>query len=254
LAEPLLEVRNLTRMFYGVHALEGVHLSVPRHRITGLIGPNGAGKSTLFNCVSGVVAPNVGTVHFAGRDITGWRPDRIASAGLVRTFQIACGFPRLTVYENLMLYGRRQPGERVSHSLVRSSASIERERALMQSAHEVAQRLNLVRLLNVPASALSGGQKKLLEIGRVLMSDPQLILLDEPVAGVNPALIDELKAELLRIPGRGITLFIVEHNLKLVFDICDWIFVLDRGRVLTAGTPEEVSKDERVIEAYLGRG
>ncbi len=251
--EPLLEVRNLTRTFYGVHALERVHLSVQPHRITGLIGPNGAGKSTLFNCVSGVVSPNAGTVRFDGRDITGWRPDRVAGVGLVRTFQIARGFPRLTVYENLLLYGRRQPGERVSHALLRSRASIDREQALMESAHDVAQRLNLARLLNAPASALSGGQKKLLEIGRVLMSDPQLVMLDEPVAGVNPSLTREIAQHLRTLADQGLTILLIEHHMDTIAALCDHVIVLAEGRNLAEGSFAEVAANAAVQEAYMGR-
>src|SRR4029079_10657432 len=143
-ASPLLEVRELTRSFYGVHALDGVRLSVEPHRITGLIGPNGAGKTTLFNCISGVVPPSSGNVVFDGFDITGWRTDRIANAGLVRTFQIARGFPRLTVYENLLLYGRAHPGERIRGALLRSAASRHREATLVEKAQVIADRLNLV--------------------------------------------------------------------------------------------------------------
>ena len=253
MAEPLLEVRNLTRTFYGVHALEHVHLSVRPNRITGLIGPNGAGKSTLFNCVSGVVAPNAGTVRFSGHDITGWRPDRIANVGLVRTFQIARGFPRLTVYENLLLYGRRQTGERVSHALIRSRASIEREQALMHAAYEVADRLNLVRLLNAPASALSGGQKKLLEIGRVLMSDPKLMLLDEPVAGVNPSLAREIAQHLRSLAEQGITILLIEHHMDTIAALCDHVVVLAEGKNLAEGTFADVAANGAVQEAYMGR-
>src|SRR5450755_2000568 len=151
----LLEVCKLTRSFYGIHALGGVDLTVEARRITGLIGPNGAGKTTLFNCISGVVAPDSGTVRFGGRDITGWRPDRISSVGLIRTFQIARGFPRLSVYENLLLYGDRQPGERASAALMRSAAALRRESELIDRAFAIASRLNLVRVLNDPASSLS---------------------------------------------------------------------------------------------------
>src|SRR5215831_13408067 len=156
-AVSLLEVRGLTRSFYGVHALRGVDLAVEARTVTGLIGPNGAGKTTLFNCVSGVVPPDSGTVVFDGRDITGWRPDRIANAGLVRTFQIARGLPRLSVYENLLLYGDGQPGERVLPALRRSAASRRREAELLGAAHAVAKRLDLVKVLNEPAANLSGG-------------------------------------------------------------------------------------------------
>ena len=251
--EPLLEVRDLTRTFYGVHALERVYLSVPPHRITGLIGPNGAGKSTLFNCVSGVMPPNAGTVLFGGVDITGWRPDRIANVGLVRTFQIARGFPRLTVYENLLLYGSRQPGERVSEALVRSRASHEREQALMHSAYEIAERLNLVRLLNASASALSGGQKKLLEIGRVLMSDPQLVLLDEPVAGVNPTLTREIAEHLRSLADQGLTILLIEHHMDTIAALCDHVVVLAEGKNLAEGSFAEVAANTAVQEAYMGR-
>ena len=136
----LLDVRDLTRSFYGIHALGGVDLRVEAHRITGLIGPNGAGKTTLFNCISGVVAPDSGTVIFDGRDITGWRPDRISSTGLIRTFQIARGFPRLSVYENLLLYGPNQPGERLTHAILRSPAARHREAELRERANAIAQR------------------------------------------------------------------------------------------------------------------
>jgi branched-chain amino acid transport system ATP-binding protein/neutral amino acid transport system ATP-binding protein len=191
----LLEIRGLKRSFYGVRALDGVDLDVGEGAITGLIGPNGAGKTTLFNVVSGVYPPEAGTVRFAGRDITGWRADRVTQAGLVRTFQIARGFPRLSVLENLLLYGARQPGETLWRSFARAPDVKRREDELTARAFEVARRLNLLRVVNNPASDLSGGQKKLLEIGRALMTDPKLILLDEPIAGVNPSLANEIAGD-----------------------------------------------------------
>jgi branched-chain amino acid transport system ATP-binding protein/neutral amino acid transport system ATP-binding protein len=253
MADPLLDVRELTRSFYGVHALEGVQLRVEARRITGLIGPNGAGKTTLFNCISGVVPPDGGRVLFAGRDITGWRPDRIATAGLVRTFQIARGFPRLSVYENLLLYGDRQPGERVLAALRRSRESRRRESELIDAAHAVAERLNLTRLLNAPAAALSGGQKKLLEIGRVLMAHPQIILLDEPVAGVNPALAREIADHLRRLADEGLTVLLIEHHMDTIAALCDHVVVLAEGRNLAEGTFAELAADPIVQEAYMGR-
>ena len=253
MAEPLLEVRDLTRSFYGVHALAGVHLRVPQKRITGLIGPNGAGKTTLFNCICGVVPPDGGSVRFAGRDITGWRADRIARAGLVRTFQIARGFPRLTVYENLLLYGDRQPGEGVLAALRRSRAAAAREAALVEQAHAIAARLNLVRLLNEPAARLSGGQKKLLEIGRVLMAHPQAILLDEPVAGVNPSLAREIAEHLRRLADEGLTVLLIEHHMDTIAALCDHVVVLAEGRNLAEGTFAELAADPAVQEAYMGR-
>ena len=251
---PLLEVRDLTRSFYGVRALAGVHLSVAARRITGLIGPNGAGKTTLFNCISGVVPPSSGNVLFEGRDITGWRTDRIASAGLVRTFQIARGFPRLTVYENLLLYGRAQPGERVHAALLRTEAARRREAELVARAQAIASRLNLVRVLNTPAQNLSGGQKKLLEIGRVLMADPRIVLLDEPVAGVNPSLAREIADHLRRLADDdGLTVLLIEHHMDTVAALCDHVVVLADGRNLAEGTFADLARDARVQEAYMGR-
>jgi ABC-type branched-subunit amino acid transport system ATPase component len=249
----LLEVRDLTRSFYGIHALGGVDLTVEAHRITGLIGPNGAGKTTLFNCISGVVAPDSGTVLFGGRDITGWRPARISSVGLIRTFQIARGFPRLTVYENLLLYGDRQPGERASAALMRSEAALRRESELTDRAFAIASRLNLVPVLNEPASSLSGGQKKLLEIGRVLMGRPQLILLDEPVAGVNPSLTREIAAHLRSLVDDGLSVLLIEHHMDTIAQLCDHVVVLAEGKNLAEGSFEALSRNDAVQEAYMGR-
>jgi branched-chain amino acid transport system ATP-binding protein/neutral amino acid transport system ATP-binding protein len=249
----LLEVAGMTRSFYGVRALDGVDLRVEAHRITGLIGPNGAGKTTLFNCISGVVPSDSGAVRFDGRDITGWRPDRIAAAGLVRTFQIARGFPRLSVYENLLLYGDRQPGEAVTAAVLRPPAVSRRERELIDRAHGVARRLNLVRVLNDPAASLSGGQKKLLEIGRVLMAGPRLIMLDEPVAGVNPTLAREIAVHLRGLVAEGLTILLIEHHMDTIAQLCDHVVVLAEGRNLAEGSFADLARDARVQEAYMGR-
>ena len=250
---PLLEVQGLSRAFYGVQALCGVDLVVEARRITGLIGPNGAGKTTLFNCISGVIPPDAGSVRFDGRDITSWRPDRIAAAGLARTFQIACGFPRLSVYENLLLYGDRQPGEGVAAALVRAASALCRERVLVERAYRVAESLNLVRVLNDPAATLSGGQKKLLEIGRVLMANPRLILLDEPVAGVNPTLAREIALHLRRLVEGGLTVLLIEHHMDTIAQLCDHVVVLAEGRNLAEGSFATLAHDEAVQEAYMGR-
>ena len=250
---PLLEVRDLTRKFYGVHALEGVDLAVPAQRITGLIGPNGAGKTTLFNCISGVVPPSSGRVVFDGHEITGWRADRIANAGLVRTFQIARGFPRLTVYENLLLYGSDQPGEHAYAALLRTRTSRRREAALVEKAHAIATRFDLARLLNASASSLSGGQKKLLEIGRVLMAEPRIILLDEPVAGVNPTLAREIAGHLRRLADEGLTVLLIEHHMDTIAALCDHVVVLADGKNLAEGTFADLAANAVVQEAYMGR-
>jgi branched-chain amino acid transport system ATP-binding protein/neutral amino acid transport system ATP-binding protein len=185
---PLLEVKGLQRRFGGVTALDGADLTVEQGRITGLIGPNGAGKTTLFNAVTGALKPNDGTVTFDGQDVTRWRPDRLASVGLSRTFQIARGLAQLTVIENLMLYGKDQPGETFCAAVLRPKKAIAREEELRTRAIEVARELNLLHVGDNRAIDLSGGQKKLLELGRALMAEPKLIMLDEPAAGINPTL------------------------------------------------------------------
>jgi ABC-type branched-subunit amino acid transport system ATPase component len=250
---PLLEVRGLTRSYYGVHALRGVDLSVEAGRITGLIGPNGAGKTTLFNCVSGLVPPDAGSVGFAGLTITGWRPDRITGAGLVRTFQIARGFPRLSVLENLLLYGTRQRGERLVQAVLRSPGARRREVELRERARAIAQRLNLARVLDYRAGDLSGGQKKLLEIGCALMAEPKLLLLDEPVAGVNPTLAREIGDHLRGLLADGISVLLIEHHMDTIAALCDPVIVMAEGRHLRQGSFAELASDPVVQEAYMGR-
>jgi ABC-type branched-subunit amino acid transport system ATPase component len=250
---PLLEVNGLTRSYYGVHALRGVDLSVTAGRITGLIGPNGAGKTTLFNCVSGLVRPDAGSIRFDGRSITRWRPDRISGAGLVRTFQIARGFPRLSVLENLMLYGTRQPGEGLVHAALRSPPARRREGELRERARDIAQRLTLTGVLDHRAAELSGGQKKLLEIGRALMAEPKLLLLDEPVAGVNPTLAREIGEHLRGLVADGISVLLIEHHMDTIAALCDPVIVMAEGRHLRQGSFAELAGDPAVQEAYMGR-
>ena len=249
----LLEVRDLTRSYYGVHALRGVDLSVDSGRITGLIGPNGAGKTTLFNCVSGFVPPDAGSVTFDGHVITGWRPDRITSVGLVRTFQIARGFPRLSVMENLLLYGMHQPGERLAGAVLHPPSARRRESALRERATAIARRLNLTRVLGQRAAELSGGQKKLLEIGRALMAEPRLLLLDEPVAGVNPSLAREIGEHLRGLVADGISVLLIEHHMDTIAALCDPVIVMAEGRHLRQGSFAELAADPMVQEAYMGR-
>jgi branched-chain amino acid transport system ATP-binding protein len=249
----LLEVTGLRRAFYGVRALDGVDLTVRRGTITGLIGPNGAGKTTVFNCVSGLVPPDGGRVVFDGEDITGWRADGITRRGLVRTFQIARGFPRLSVLENLVLYGAAQPGEALWRAIVRPSGVGVAERALRERAFAVAERLRLAPLLNEPAANLSGGQKKLLELGRALMCAPQLVLLDEPIAGVNPSLAGEIGVHLQALRDAGTTFLVIEHHMDTIARLCDPVIVMAEGRRLAEGTFADVASDARVQEAYMGR-
>jgi ABC-type branched-subunit amino acid transport system ATPase component len=240
----LLTVSGVERSFYGVRALAGVDLEVQAGRITGLIGPNGAGKTTLFNCITGVIPPDKGRIVFDGHDITGLRPDQITHTGLVRTFQIARGLPRLSVLENLLLYGTRQPGESALTAVFNPNAARQREDELIARAVAIASRLNLMHVIRNPASDLSGGQKKLLEIGRALMTEPKLILLDEPVAGVNPTLAKEIGTHLKTL---------IEHHMDMVARLCDHVIVLAEGRHLAEGTFEDVASNEDVQLAYMGR-
>jgi branched-chain amino acid transport system ATP-binding protein/neutral amino acid transport system ATP-binding protein len=203
--------------------------------------------------VSGLIPPNSGKILFDGHDITGERPDRIAALGLVRTFQIARGFPRLSVLDNLLLYGRAQPGEAIGAALLRSAAARRREEELTQRAVTVAAGLNLSRVLGEKAANLSGGQKKLLEIGRALMAQPRLILLDEPVAGVNPALAREIGAHLRALVEAGISLLLIEHQMDMISSLCDRVIVMAEGQRLTEGSFAELARDEAVQRAYMGR-
>ena len=250
---PILELRGLTRRFGGVVALDGLDLTVRRGTVTALIGPNGAGKSTAFQCISGVIRPDGGKVLLDGQDITGARPDRITAAGLVRSFQIARGIPRLTVLENLLLYGQHQPGEAVLGAIFSPAATRRREDALRERAVAIATRLNLARVLDNQAAALSGGQKKLLEIGRALMAEPRLLLLDEPVAGVNPTLAAEIAGHIAHLRDEGTTVLVVEHHMDFVASLCDPVIVMAEGRHLAEGDFQAIAGDARVQEAYMGR-
>jgi ABC-type branched-subunit amino acid transport system ATPase component len=250
---PLLDIKTLRRAFYGLEVLRGVDMAVRSGGITGLIGPNGAGKTTLFNVVSGLVPPDAGSIRFDGREIAGKAADVVSRAGLVRTFQVARGFPKLSVFQHLMLYGRDQPGESLWQAIVGSRAAREREAALAERAWETARFLRLDRLIDNPATALSGGQKKLLEIGRALMAEPKLVLLDEPTAGVNPTLQNEIGERLLELPKRGISVLLIEHDMSFIAQLCDPVIVMAEGQVLTEGTFDAVRADHRVREAYLGK-
>lgn len=248
----LLEVKGLRQRFGGVTALDGADLSVEQGRITGLIGPNGAGKTTLFNAVTGAVRPNGGVVTFDGTDVTGWRPDRLAEIGLSRTFQIARGLSALTVIENLMLYGKYQPGETFTAAVLRGGATRRREEELRLRAIEVARELNLIQVGDNRAVDLSGGQKKLLELGRALMAEPKLIMLDEPAAGINPTLAKKLGEHILALKSRGMTFLIIEHNMGMVAALCDHVVVLAQGKRLAEGRFADLRADRRVQDIYMG--
>jgi ABC-type branched-subunit amino acid transport system ATPase component len=250
----LLTVEDVVRTFGGVRAVDGASFEVELHSVTGLIGPNGAGKSTLFSTIAGSLKPDAGRITFDGRRIDRRAAHRVARAGLVRTYQAARVLTRMSVLENLMLASVGHPGERLAGVALRPGASRARERELLERARELLALVGLQAQERDYAGTLSGGQRKLLDLARVLMLRPSLVLLDEPMAGVNPTLRVQLLEHILAMRGeRGITFLIVEHDLDFVMRAADRVVVMNEGRVLIAGMPDAVRTDERVIDAYLGK-
>ena len=243
----------MVKSFGGFRALAGCSLEIARGSITGIIGPNGAGKSTLFNVLGGLIAPESGDVAFEGRSILGLRADERARIGLVRTFQISRELGELTVLENMLLASPSQSGESVWRSLLLPGRVRAEERAAMDKARALLGQVDLGPLADEPARNLSGGQKKLLEISRALMQQPEIILLDEPAAGVSPVMIQVLGETILRLRAQGITFAIIEHDMDVIAKLCDPIYVLAEGRTLTRGTFREVVANQQVMHAYLGK-
>jgi ABC-type branched-subunit amino acid transport system ATPase component len=248
----VLEVADLSLSFGGFRALRGVSLTADRGAITGLIGPNGSGKSTLLNVVSGVLTPDGGEVRLNGRRLPQGRPDPVAAQGVGRTFQVPRLARRLTVFQNLMVGARQQPGERLADLFLRPSRVASAERAVEERAWTVLARLGLQQKANDGAGQLSGGQQKLLSMGMLLMGDPEVLLLDEPAAGVNPVLIEEQIALLESLRAEGRTILLIEHNMDMVASVCDRVYVLDGGAVLAHGTPDEIRRNPQVVRSYLG--
>src|SRR5262249_35986715 len=251
-SEILLTVENVTKRFGGVMAVDSCSLHIRRGTITGLIGPNGAGKTTLFNIIAGVYRPDAGQVRFEGDRIDGLLPHQIFARRIARTFQIARELRHMTVLENLLLVPEQQIGENLWHAWLRSRQVQQQEQALRERAEEVLQRVKLHYLRHEYAGNLSGGQKKLLELARTMMSDATLILLDEPGAGVSPTLMPGLAGRSHRRQHLGRTFLLIEHDMDLVMEICNPVIVMNHGRMLMEGTPRQVRSDPRVIEAYLG--
>jgi branched-chain amino acid transport system ATP-binding protein len=247
-----LELHGVTRRFGGHAAVDGVSFRVRPGTITGLIGPNGAGKTTLFNLIAGALSPTAGRITLGQRRLDGQPPHRVLRAGVARTFQIPRPFAALTVLENVMLAGQEQAGERFWMNWLRPGAVAAGERALRERAGELIRFVGLDTLRAAPARMLSGGQRKLLELARALMPAPRLLLLDEPAAGVNPALLDEIAERILALHRTGTTVLMVEHNLDLVMRLCRPVLVMAAGRLLLEGDPETVRADPRVQAAYLG--
>jgi len=249
---PILEAVALVKRFGGATAVDGVSLAVAAGDIAGLIGPNGAGKTTLFDLLAGGQRATSGRILLAGRAVETDAAHARLGAGLGRTFQIPRPFAAMSVLENVMLGSQRHPGEKVWPNWLRASRVARAEAASFARAMDLLEFLSLGKLAYAPAAVLSGGQRKLLELARVLMAEPAVVLLDEPAAGVAPALLEIIMDRIATLNARGITFLIVEHNMQLVARLCRHVFVMAGGRLLTEGTPAAVVADPRVIDAYLG--
>jgi ABC-type branched-subunit amino acid transport system ATPase component len=247
-----LAVRDVRVTFGRVDALRGVSLEAPPGCITGLVGPNGSGKSTLLDVIAGVRAADAGEVRLDGQPIPGGRPDRTAMRGIGRTFQVPRLARRLTVFQNLLVGARDQPGERLGDVLLRPGRVVAAERRNAARAWQLVERLALGRVVDEYAGRLSGGQQKLLSLGMLLMADAQVLLLDEPAAGVNPAMIAQTVTLLRALRDEGRTLLLVEHNMEVIADVSDQVVVLGTGSVIARGSYDEIRRDAVVIRSYLG--
>ena len=249
--DPIPVVDHVSRQFGGLKAGDVAHVEVQRGAITALIGPNGAGKTTLFNLLTGFDKPDSGTWTFNDRSVAGQAPYQLARMGMVRTFQLTKALSRMSVMDNMLLGANGQSGERVLQALLpfiwRGQEQANASRAL-----ELLERFNLHEKLDDFAGSLSGGQRKLLEMARALMVSPEIVMLDEPMAGVNPALTQSLLGHIKNIREEGTTVLFVEHDMDMVHDISDWVIVMAQGQIIAEGPPDAVMKDEQVIEAYLG--
>ncbi|MEM6634730.1 MAG: ABC transporter ATP-binding protein [Pseudomonadota bacterium] len=252
MAKAILSVRDLSRSFGQLRAVDGVTIEVREGSVTGLIGPNGAGKSTLFNLLTGALKPDKGTVQLAGRDVTALTPDRLFTQGLGRTFQIPRPFARMSVLENVMLAPTGQVGETVFGPFFSRDRTRTQEQQIRKKALGVLDFVTLLPLADHPAGKISGGQMKLLELARVMMGDPKLILLDEPAAGVNPVLTETLIGKIEELNRQGTTFVIIEHDMDFVMRHCDPVIALAEGRVVFQGTSEEALANPVLLDAYLG--
>ena len=250
--EAFIEAEGLVREFGGVRAVDGMALSLAPGDMVGLIGPNGAGKTTLFNLVAGHLRPTAGRIRIAGADVTREGPERRIARGVGRTFQIPRPFAEMTVLENVLTGARNQSGERAWANFTRPARVAAEERAALARARALLDFVTLSRLEAEPARVLSGGQRKLLELARVLMAEPRAILLDEPGAGVNPTLLEIIIDRIRTLHRQGRTILLIEHNMDMVARLCPRVVVMAAGRHLAAGTPAEVARDPAVMAAYLG--
>ena len=253
-ASDILKVNNLTKYFGGLAAVSNCSLKIKKGSITGIIGPNGSGKSTLFNLIAGNLKSSDGKIQFNNEDITGVPSYELFSKGLLRTFQIAHEFSNMSVIENLMMVPGNQSGENLLNVLIKPNLIKKEENTVRKKALEVIDFLNLKHLSNELAGNLSGGQKKLLELGRTMMVDAKLVLLDEVGAGVNRTLLKEIGSSILRLnKEQGYTFCMIEHDMDFISRLCNPVIVMSEGSILFEGTADEVKKNEKVIESYLGR-
>ena len=251
----MIRIEDLHKHFGGFHAVDGASMEIEKGSITGLIGPNGAGKTTLFNVIAGVLPPTSGRVLMEGEDITGLPPHALFSRGLLRTFQIAHEFHSMTVLENLMMVPPNQSGENLWSAWFHRGRVAEEEERIRERAHEVLKFLTVDHLAEERAGNLSGGQKKLLELGRTMMTDARVVFLDEVGAGVNRTLLNTIADAILRLnEERGYTFVVIEHDMDFIARICGPVICMAEGRVLAEGSIDDIKNDERVIEAYLGTG
>ena len=251
----ILQVKNLSKSFGGLKAISNCSLKIKKGSITGIIGPNGSGKTTLFNLIAGNLKSSQGKILFNNEDITNVPSYELFSKGVLRTFQIAHEFTNLTVLENLMMVPGGQSGEKLINALFKPSLVKKEEKNVKEKALQVIDFLNLKHLSNELAGNLSGGQKKLLELGRTMMVDAKLVLLDEVGAGVNRTLLKDIGSAILKLnKEQGYTFCMIEHDMEFISRLCDPVIVLAEGSVLFEGTPDEVKKNEKVIDSYLGRG
>ena len=249
--DPILVADNVSRQFGGLTAVNVAHLEIPRGKITALIGPNGAGKTTLFNLLTGFDKPTTGTWTFEGKDLAGLASYKVARLGMVRTFQLTKALSMLSVIENMRLGAQKQPGERFLAAMFRPLWSGFESR-ITERAEDLLKRFKLDAKRDDYAAALSGGQRKLLEMARALMAEPKLVMLDEPMAGVNPALTQSLLDHIKDLKSNGTTVLFVEHDMHMVRHISDWVVVMAEGKIVAEGPPAVVMKDQAVIDAYLG--